>query len=148
MRPWAEISADFEGVSAPGSPPPVRRQSGRRLRSPQWRPGDPWWGVHPREITLDGRSTLTFGVSAMAAAVGRTSATIRRWESVGILPPAPIVEPGASWHGDRRLYEREHIEAAERIAVEEKVVGEKVADFARSRFTTRMRVAYAVLAAR
>jgi len=41
MRPWAEISADFEGVSAPGSPPPVRRQSGRRLRSPRWKTATP-----------------------------------------------------------------------------------------------------------
>src|SRR5450755_619462 len=106
MRPWAEISADFEGVSAPGSPPPVQRQSGRRLRSPRWKTGDPWWAVRPREITIDGRRTVTYPVCAMAAVMGRTSATIRRWETVGILPPAPIVEPGVSWQGDRRLYRR------------------------------------------
>ena len=62
MRPWAEISADFEGVSAPGSPRPVRRQSGRRLRSPRWKTGDPWWAVRPREITIDGRRTVVPGL--------------------------------------------------------------------------------------
>ena len=148
MRPWAEISGDSVSASPLASPPSVRRQSGRRVRSPHWKTGDPWWAVRPREITIDGRRTVTYPVCAMAAVMGRTSATIRRWETVGILPPAPIFERGTSWQGDRRLYEREHIEAAERIAVEEKVVGEKVADFARSRFTTRMRVAYAVLADR
>ena len=145
MRPWAEISADFEGVSAPGSPPPVRRQSGRRLRSPRWKTGDPWWAVRPREITIGGRRTVTYPVCAMAAVMGRTSATIRRWETVGILPPAPIVEPGASWQGDRRLYRRAHIEAAERIGQEERIVDAKVAAFRRSPFPARMRVAYVAI---
>ena len=145
MRPWAEISADFEGVSAPGSPPPVRRQSGRRLRSPRWKTGDPWWAVRPREITIDGRRTVTYPVCAMAAVMGRTSATIRRWETVGILPPAPIVEPGVSWQGDRRLYRRAHIEAAERIGQEERIVDAKVAAFRRSLFPARMRVAYVAI---
>ena len=145
MRPWAEISADFEGVSAPVSPRPVRRQSGRRLRSPRWETGDPWWAVRPREITIDGRRTVTYPVCAMAAVMGRTSATIRRWETVGILPPAPIVEPGVSWQGDRRLYRRAHIEAAERIGQEERIVNAKVAAFRRSLFPARMRVAYVAI---
>jgi hypothetical protein len=76
---------------------------------------------------------------------GRTSATIRRWETVGILPPAPIVEPGVSWQGDRRLYRRAHIEAAERIGQEERIVDAKVAAFRRSMFPARMRSAYAVI---
>ena len=77
--------------------------------------------------------------------MGRTSATIRRWETVGILPPAPIVEPGVSWQGDRRLYRRAHIEAAERIGQEERIVNAKVAAFRRSLFPARMRVAYVAI---
>jgi len=145
MRPWAEISGDFEGVSAPGSPPTVRRRSRRCGASPHWKTGDPWWAVRPREITIDGRRTVTYPVCAMAAVMGRTSATIRRWETVGILPPAPIVEPGVSWQGDRRLYRRAHIEAAERIGQEERIVNAKVAAFRRSLFPARMRVAYVAI---
>jgi hypothetical protein len=81
----------------------------------------------------------------MAAVMGRTSATIRRWETVGILPPAPIVEPGANWQGDRRLYRRAHIEAAERIGQEERIVDAKVAAFQRSMFPARMQSAYAAI---
>ena len=57
-------------------------------------------------------------------------------------------ELGVSWQGDRRRYPREHVEAAERIAEEEGILGVKVANFASCRFTSRMRRAYAILADR
>ena len=145
MRPWAEISGDSVSTSATTSPSSVRRRSRRCGASPHWKPGDPWWAARPREITIDGRRTVTYPVCAMAAVMGRTSATIRRWETVGILPPAPIVEPGVSWQGDRRLYRRAHIEAAERIGQEERIVDAKVAAFQRSMFPARMRVAYVAI---
>ena len=146
MRPWCEISSECEGESPTSS----TRVTGKRShpRSPKWKPGDPWWAVYPHRTVVNGTLIETYPVSSMAAVLGRTSATVRRWETVGILPRPPIIELGASWQGDRRRYQREHIEAAERIGAEENVVGVKVADFASCRFTARMRQAYAILADR
>jgi hypothetical protein len=84
----------------------------------------------------------------MAAALGRSSSTIRRLERVGVLPAAPFIERGVCLEGDRRRYGREHIEAAVRVADEEKVLTGKVASFAASEFSARIHREYAIIASR
>ncbi len=56
----------------------------------------------------------------MAEALGRTPATIRRWEKKGLLPRAPIVLEGVGLAGRRRLYPPELIVALREVAQRER----------------------------
>ena len=146
MRPWSAIACD----AAPTCGSTSKLNARRRERSVSWRPGDPFWVSDARPLEMPGSAGLaiSYPVRSMAAALGRSSATIRRLERAGVLPPAPFVERGVCVEGDRRRYGREHIEAAIRVAEEEGVLTGKVASFAASRFPARIHREYAIIASR
>jgi hypothetical protein len=81
-------------------------------------------------------------VTDLAAALNRRPGTIRMWERLGILPPAPYWATSGDRRGVRRLYRPEHIEGVVRIAAQEHVLKGKVADFSRTRFSERTHTLY------
>lgn len=64
-----------------------------------------WGRSVPYTSPVTGRSTTLYNIGVVAEAVGRTSATIRKWEVGGIIPPTPFKMNG------RRMYSKEHIDA-------------------------------------
>jgi hypothetical protein len=70
-------------------------------------------------MIVDGRLTTLGTVGELAAAVGRTSHTIRGWERQGLIPPPPLtVQPGQPCTR-RRMYPVELIEAVQEVAKRE-----------------------------
>jgi hypothetical protein len=80
-------------------------------------------------------------VGELAARLGRSSHTIRRWERLGALPSTPYVQ-GVRGGASRRLYPREWVEGVVAIASDEGLVGRKPACIERTAFTARTRELY------
>ena len=101
----------------------------------------PWWYTPlppPRTVAFDERDWCRrpktyrhrpgtwFFVGQLAEALGRSAATIRRWERLGWIPRSPHFQHGITTVdgvenicGRRRLYTEAMIEVAVRIAAEE-----------------------------
>lgn len=81
------------------------------------------WDVKPLFLTVEGVEVEFFNIGALAKALGRRSSTLRKWETLGILPKARFHTPGANRHGQFRLYTRTDVETIARIAHEEGLIG-------------------------
>jgi hypothetical protein len=113
MRPWSEIAG----------------QGSRR----------PWRAPGPRtdRAKVRGNEEALVPIRILAGALGRTSQTIRAWERDHIFPPAPFRATGKDQAGERRLYPISYVERIVEIAEDEGILGGKVADFRRTRFSGR-----------
>lgn len=76
------------------------------------------WGS-PRIYTVAGREIEFYSVGQLAAALRRSSNTVRRWERSGWLPIATFRTPAAVKQKARRLYTRSQLETIVLIAQEE-----------------------------
>lgn len=108
-------------------------------------PGDDW-----REITyqeeIDGREVTLYPIRALAVALHRAPATIRKWEGKGWLPAPPYRARGE--RGDR-LYTAKHIEGLVLIAREEGLLGPlKKPRLDQTRFPVRAHRLFTALLAR
>jgi hypothetical protein len=148
VKPWSQVACDVAPTCG-GKAEPIASRPERSV-SVSWRPGDTFWASDARPLEMPGSAGLatSYPIRSMAAALGRTSATIRRLERAGVMPPAPYVRRGVCLEGDRRRYGRAHIEAAVRVAEEEGVLAGKVSSFAASRFSELLHREYDILASR
>jgi hypothetical protein len=79
-----------------------------------------------------------FTVGQLAAALGRRSVTIRKWEREGIIPAPTFNAESSDPRGRRRLYGREQVEGIVRIAAEEGILDSPKAAITKTRFTERV----------
>ena len=70
-------------------------------------------------LRLQGEVTDFFTIGDVAQALGRSPATVRRWERLGILPKARYRKPGRDHRGERRLYSRQQLDDLSRAALRE-----------------------------
>lgn len=100
--------------------------------------------THAEEI--DGREVTLYPIRALAVALHRAPATIRKWEGKGWLPAPPYRARGD--RGDR-LYTAKHIEGLVMIAREEGLLGPlKKPRLDQTRFPTRAHRLFTALLAR
>lgn len=64
----------------------------------------PWGRAIPYTSPITGKETTLYNIATVAAALGRSAQTVRKWEVGGIIPPTPFKQNG------RRLYSKEHID--------------------------------------
>jgi hypothetical protein len=142
LRPWAELVGDAS------SGPVARTTPSRRGHSDAAVDERPWWASHPKRYTIAGAAGEFHYVSALARALGRSSATIRQWERQGVIPVAPYFKRTAAGtlRPLRRLYPRAYIEAAVRIAGDEGLVGHRPQAWAACAFSDRLHEAWHELA--
>lgn len=120
VTPWSDLVA--------GRPRP---------NQPADRADLPAWALNPFPSSIDGVDVDVFAIGAFAAAVGKSSRTIRRWERDGVLPRGTLRVDHPDPRARQRRYAFEWIQGIADIAEAEGVLGSKVADFSRSRFTER-----------
>lgn len=89
-----------------------------------------------RRRNAQGELLEVFYVGELAARLGRSSNTIRRWERVGILLPTPYEQEVRRGPG-RRLYPRPWIDGVVAIAQEAGLVGRKPPCIKDTDFTVR-----------
>lgn len=80
------------------------------------------WDKKPRYYNIAGVKTEFFTAANLAEALGRKTATIRKWETDGVIPKATFQTPSTSSNGRRRLYTRGQVEGIVQIAREEKML--------------------------
>lgn len=118
IRDPAESFADLLPVTYPGS-----RHAPKGARAPSKAPPageeSEAWDSTPYIRRFDGQDIEFFFIGALATAMGRSSNTIRRWISAGIIPASSYRMNSASVKGQRRLWTRAEIEGIARIAREE-----------------------------
>lgn len=95
---------------------PNRADSGRREVS-----AEEHWDTKPRVYDTADGPTEFFTLGHLAKALGRKTATVRKWEREGVIPKAMFQVPGrdGDLRGRRRLYTRMQVEGIARIAAEE-----------------------------
>ena len=81
------------------------------------------WDAKPLRFTVGGTEREFFSIGALAQALARKPATLRKWEQLGILPRARFHSPGVNAHGQFRLYTRKDVETIVTIAREEGLIG-------------------------
>ncbi len=87
------------------APADQRRERARVLT------GDPPWlhdGLTVR-LTLRGEPVDFFGIGVMARGVGRSTGTVRRWITEGLMPETPYRTPGRSPCSQHRMWTREAV---------------------------------------
>lgn len=72
------------------------------------------WDASPIIRTVRGKEMEFFGISSMAAALGRSIVSVRLWERKGYIPRAPYRLPDHSGGKGNRLYTRAIIKATMR----------------------------------
>jgi hypothetical protein len=103
------------------------------------------WDSDPVQYPYKGGMRDFFTIGHLAKALGRSTVTIRAWESRGVLPtsdyrgPRPRTTPnfGSTPRG-KRLWTREQVEGILRIAEEERVITDPHQKPPNTRFTTRV----------
>ena len=80
------------------------------------------WDEDPIYKKISGQFREFFAISHMAAALGRSTKTLYKWESLGHFPGATWIYNSESKQGRRRLYTRRQIEGVIAIAYEEGVL--------------------------
>jgi hypothetical protein len=70
------------------------------------------------EIEVDGKSITCTTIGGLAAALGRTSHSVRIWERSGLIPPAPFILPGGP-NTKRRLYPISLVAVIQDVAIRE-----------------------------
>jgi hypothetical protein len=121
-------------------PPPSRRRA-RRDRA-RVLPSDPVW-LHEGttlQLTLRGQAVDFFGISVVAAGVGKSTGTIRRWIEQGLLPEPPYRTPGRLRCAQHRLWRREEVLAMAATVQELGLRGRRPRRWAGSPLPERLRV--------
>ena len=72
------------------------------------------------EMVVNGKVTTLGTIGELAAAVGRTTNTIRRWERTGLIPKAPLILDPSTISARRRLYPVELIDELRQMAERER----------------------------
>jgi hypothetical protein len=85
-----------------------------------------------------GRSFGAYYIGELAARLGKSSHTIRRWEREGVLPATPF-EQRVRRRPARRLYPTTWIDGVVAIAEDEDLIGRKPACMKSTNFTARAR---------
>jgi hypothetical protein len=98
----------------PGSRTPVREYTG--TPDPGLDLGEGQW------LMVDGNPSEFFTIGVLSAALNRQPVTIRKWEREGVIPKPEFHDPRLRGLGKRRLYTREQIETAVKIATEEGIL--------------------------
>jgi hypothetical protein len=80
------------------------------------------WDSRPLVRNVRGVPTELFTIGHLAQALNRRPVTIRKWEANRWLPRAGYVLPGATVHGNRRLYTRAQVEGLIQIARDEHIL--------------------------
>ena len=87
----------------------------------------PDWAANPKRMRRrDGTVIDVFGIGTLAAALGKSSFTIRRWERLGHLPPTPPIQ-NVSGGPPRWLFLTKQIQGIVAIAEQERVAHRKPA---------------------
>lgn len=119
------MSEELEEFYYPGSRTP------RKTVTPVTDEGDPEPGLFDVAMdllgdsviyTVDGLDVEFFMIGQLAAALGRSATTLRRWESDGIIPKSGYTKPSKDPRGKRRLYSRAQVEGIIKIAIDEGVL--------------------------
>lgn len=106
------------------------------------------WDSHPLMIEIDGVEHEFFQIGALAMALGRTSGTVRKWITNGVIPKARYrtSSPDAV-RGSRRLWTRAQIEGITRIAREEGLMAHGPCYVSTTEFSARVFELFRVLKA-
>lgn len=70
-------------------------------------------------VQVDGKPVSCVTIGALAAAVGRSVPTVRRWERQGLIPSAPLRVVSENIHLQRRLYPVELVQELQQVAIRE-----------------------------
>lgn len=89
---------------------PLGEEAEHRLSQPPkrhnlWAENKRW----QRVMLLDGEEVIFYTIAALAAALDRSTTTLRGWERSGVIPDAPFRALSDSPKGERRLYTYEAI---------------------------------------
>lgn len=110
------IAKDEPVKDYPGNTPPKNRAQRKAERS------TPSWDDRPRIMELDGEEVEFFLIGDMAAALDKSTVTLRKWEDLKILPTAlwrTETPRGPQAQGStmgKRLYTRAQVELVLRAA--------------------------------
>lgn len=97
----------------------------------------------PREMQVGDRVVEFFTIGALARALNREVVTLRKWEKLGYIPPAPYRADGKK---QDRLYARAHIEGLVAIATEEGLMDPAAKNrLTQTRFPARARALFDAL---
>jgi len=77
------------------------------------------WDAKPVMLTVKGVKVEFFTVGQLAQAIGRKPASIRKWETLGIIPKARYRTAASDPAKQKRLYTRAQVEGVVKIAQEE-----------------------------
>jgi len=80
------------------------------------------WDDDPVYKKISGYYREFFAISHLANALGRSTKTLYKWETLGLFPGATWIYNSESRNGRRRLYTRRQIEGVIGIAYEEGVL--------------------------
>jgi MerR-like DNA binding protein len=75
----------------------------------------------PVVFSVNGIDVEFFLIGQLAAALGRSATTLRRWESQGIIPRSGYTKPSKDPRGRRRLYSKEQCRGIIYIYIDEGV---------------------------
>ena len=129
---------DFRGIAQEYYPGSSRQRHVNRVPSSTLVEQDAW-DRSPRRFKVGGVEQEFFTVGALAEALGRKSATIRKWEREGIIPRATFRQPSDDPRGVRRLYSRAQVEGIVRLANEEGLMNPNVqVTLSKTNFTERV----------
>lgn len=102
----------------------------------------PDWASNPKRMRRhDGTLVEVYAIGSLAAALGKSSYSIRRWERIGVLPETPLVQ-AVRGGPPRRLFLRDQIEALVVIAEQEGLAGRKPTQISKTEFTARAQALY------
>lgn len=115
--------------------------SSRQAPRPRRPEAAPFWAAHPKKLFRRGQPVDGYYIGALAAALDKSTFTIRRWEREGIIPPTPLIFP-VRGGAPRRIYLRDQIEGIVRIAEQEGILQRKPPDIDATNFTDRVHRLY------
>lgn len=128
------VDESNESVFYPGSTERKRSAGGDGPTIPDSEP-QPWEEMY--ELRLYGGKQMRFyPISALAAALNRSVATVRHWDENGILPPASLRTDALGPQGRRRVYTHEQIAGLQRIAEQEGLFKSNRVYVRRTKFTS------------
>lgn len=124
----------------PGSKQPVK-QYPKKDPPPPVELGEPF-----RQYRIRGRDKSEiinmYTIGQLAAVLGRTPVTIRRWEREGVIPVAPFTAPSEHKEGVRRLYSEAHMLGIVNIAREEGLLDSLTKKVGGTKFKVRVKALF------
>jgi len=95
-------------LAGAGTITPMKRSGGRRV-----------------VVQVDGLLIECGTIGELGRALGRAPHTIREWERIGLIPPAPVMLPASDPRAVRRLYPLALINAVQQVALKERFGGRR-----------------------